>query len=511
MSSDNLQLNNAGAFLLARHLQEGRGDKTAVLTADRSVTYAELASGAAAAAAHLCSLGVQPEQRVALLLRDGPEFIFWFMGALKIGAVAVPLNTFCDSELLAYYLNDSRAPVLVTHRDYAEKVEPAEIRSTYLRHTVWVEEFHPQDVDDLVGYFPVSGDDSAMWLYTSGSTGAPKGAVHRHASFSHCAGSYARNVLNISESDVCYSTSKLFFAYGLGNSITFPFSVGGCCVLNEGKNDADSIASLLAQHKPSLFFSVPALYNLMLQHARVDDVLFSTVRMCISAGEYLPETVFEAWENRTKQRIYDGIGSTEAMHIFCSNRPDAYHAGSSGKPVDGYELKIVDDEGRDIAPGEIGNLMVRGQTAAKEYWNKYDASCQTFRGEWLYTGDLYRQNAGGYYVYAGRQGDAFKSSGLWVSPVEIEKALLSHDDVIEAAVVAGADEKGLAAPKAFVVRKNANGSDVEDFKCSLLDYLSERLSKYKVPHSVEVMESLPKTATGKVARAELRQVGGRAA
>lgn len=499
---------NAVSYLVDRHVGEGRTGRVAIRYAGGQLTYGELAAAVNQAAHHLLQLGVRPEQRVALLLRDGPEFVYFFMAALKIGAVAVPLNTFCNADQLAYYLNDTRAPLLVTERAFADKI-PAAGGSVapLLAHVILAEDGEWRDNAGVVDAFPVAGDDSAFWLYTSGSTGPQKGVVHRHESMRICAENYARDVLEIGEHDVCYSTSKLFFAYGLGNSITFPFAVGASCVLNGGRSDADTIVALIKQCKPTLFFSVPTLYEQLLNSSDVNRELFAGVRMCVSAGEYLPEVIFDAWRERTGKIAYDGIGSTEAMHIFCSNRPGAYRKGASGRPVEGYELKIVDDHGNPVAPTEIGRLLIRGKTIAKGYWNKYDASQSTFQGEWLATGDIYQQTDDGYFKYIGRQGDAFKSSGLWVSPAEIEQALLSHPDVREAGVVAMKNSTGRFVARAFVaLKEGAGGRDDSDMKKEIHAHLKGRLSRYKLPESVEILSVLPKTATGKIARAELRQM-----
>lgn len=499
-------LNNAVSYFIDRHVNNSNAKRTAIFTPDQEISYTELARSVNAAACELLKLGVRPEQRVALLVRDTPEFIFWFMGILKIGAVAVPLNTYSGPDLLTNYLNDSRASLLITHLDYRDRImEIAKEVVPYLKHKVWLDELPLKGKNETVETHPVSGDDSAFWIYTSGSTAGPKGVVHRHASMAICAENYSKSVLNISSDDICFSAPKMFFAYGLGNSILFPFSVGAACVLNEGKPDVETIVRLTNHFKPTLFFAVPANYNQLLQDNRTTKELFSSVRMCISAGEFLPETIFKRWRTQTGQFIYDGIGTSEAMHIFCSNKKVACKQGTSGVPVDGYELKIVDEEGyRRVKPGEVGSLLVRGRTLAKEYWNKYDATQLAFRGEWLATGDLYRTDDDGYYIYVGRSGDVFKSSGLWVSSVEVEKAVLSRSDISEVAVVAAKDSNGLAVPKLFVVpRDGTGGLDISSFKSDLKGYLEQKLSKYKVPKIIDVLDSLPRTATGKIARAKL--------
>jgi benzoate-CoA ligase family protein len=500
--------NNAASFFVDRHVHNGNGEQVAIYSCKQNITYASLAKSVNKIGNYLLKSGTRPEQRVALMLPDSPEFIYCFMAVLKIGAVAVPLNTFCNTQLLKYYLNDSRAETLIAHSDYSSLVlSIQDVDLPYLRRTISYEDLENNTEPDALNPYPLTGDDNAFWLYTSGSEGLQKGVMHRHASMRICAKNYGRGVLRINDNDRVFSTSKMFFAYGLGNSIIFPFSVGASSILIKEKCDPATVRDVIKRFKPTLFFSVPMLYKRLLNDNSIQRELFESVRMCISAGEYLPESIFEAWEKEMGQVIYDGIGSTEAMHIFCSNRIDAYRAGTSGMPVQGYELKVVDDEGNPVALDRIGRLMVRGKTLAKGYWNRYDLSQKAFHGEWLVTGDLYRQSIDGYYKYIGRQGDMFKSSGLWVSPIEIEQVILSHEDVAEAAVVASRNLVGFFVAKAYVVaRRLAPDQDINDFKRCLYSYLEKKLSRYKIPESIDVVPCLPTTATGKIARAELRKM-----
>jgi benzoate-CoA ligase family protein len=499
---------NAAEYFVDRHVELGRGERVAIRHSRGEVVYTALAHNVNRAGHFLRTLGVLPEQRVVLHLNDGPEFVYFFLAALKIGAVAVPVNTFCHRELLAYYLDDARAPVLITQYVYREKIEQAlRMPIARLPNVGYVEDEGWHSQPELLEAYPVGEDDSAFWLYTSGSTGPQKGVVHRHGGMIACAHHYGRTVLRIDENDRCYSTSKLFFAYGLGNSVIFPFSVGASCVLNDGHNDCETIVSLIKKFRPTLFFSVPALYQKLLACADVGRDLFSSVRMCVSAGEYLPASVSRAWPEQTGAALYDGIGSTEAMHIFCSNREGVFQPGTSGIPVEGYEIKIVDDRGLPVADGETGNLLVRGQTLAKGYWNKHEATQRSFQGEWLATGDMYRRTDDGFYQYVGRQNDVFKSHGLWVSSSEIEQVLLSHEGVLEAAVIALRGASGGFVAKAFVVPKNGLLVNVdEDLRRDLYAHMDGRLSEYKIPESITVLSALPKTATGKTARAELRRM-----
>lgn len=497
---------NACAFLLDRHLDGAHGARTAISGSGVESSYVDIAKLTHQAANRLRRLGVRPEQRVVLHLNDSQEFVVFFLATLRLGAVAVPVNTFCDAEDLTFYLNDTRASVLVTHSDCAGKSLAAAARSVpLLEHIVYVEDPVWRDESTVCEAFHVCADDSAFWLYTSGSTGTPKAVMHSHAATVACSEQYARDVLQISDRDRIYSTSKLFFAYGLGNSLIFPFAVGASCVLNPARSDAATVLNIMRQHRPTLFFAVPTLYHQLLAAPELSAELFASVRMCVSAGEPLPALVFEQWLARTGQRIYDGIGSTEAMHIFCSNRPDAVQPGTSGRPVAGYELKLVDEDGRPVPVAQVGRLLVRGKTVAKGYWNRSRQNQLVFQGEWLATGDMYEQRADGYFRYIGRQDDVFKSSGLWISPNEVEQALLSHPYVKEAAVVAGKNAAGLTVAMAFIVLKEAGASASEtSVRQELQGYLAERLSKYKVPAMIECLPELPKTATGKVARATLR-------
>ena len=498
---------NAFDALVTRHARAD-GERTAIVGDAGEVTYARLASAAGCVSRRLTALGIDPEQRVALMVDDSPELVFWLMGAFAHGAVAVPLNTFADAELLNFYLNDCRARLLVADLRYREVVDAARRAGVpHLSHVVWVDdEQYGEAGDPFAVPFAVDPDDSAVWLYTSGSTSRPKAAMHRHASLLNAAENYGRHVLGIRPEDRTYSTSKLFFAYGLGNSVLFPFSVGASTLLVKERASAAGVVDNLCRYRPTLMFSVPALYNHLADSAVLDADCVSSVRLCLSAGEYLPQAVFDKWHARTGLTILDGLGSTEATHIFCSNTPESVTPGTSGRAVAGYELRIVDEQGIDVATGEVGMLLVKGDTLAKGYWNRHRIAQSAFRGEWLATGDLYRQDEEGRYIYVGRQDDAFKVSGLWVSPVEIEQSLLEHPEVEETAVIGVKDENGLTRARAFVVRRagTAAGEGDEDLATRLGRHLEGRLPKYKLPREIEEVVSLPRTATGKIARGRLR-------
>lgn len=497
---------NAAHFLIDRHVESGNASRIAIVGAAGEISYGQLAMVVDQAASHLLRLGVTAQQRVVLRLPDSLELVGFFLAALKIGAVAVPVNMFCTNDVLSFYLNDTRAPVLVTHCGLAKSDDAVITIGPFLKRVVWVDRDDWKQTHTPVKTTSVVEDDSAFWLYTSGSTGTQKGVIHRHGGILACARNYCRDVLNITEADRCYSASKSFFAYGLGNSVLFPLSVGATSVLNSQRSDSASVIRHIRDYRPTLFFAVPTLYQQLLAAPDVDRELFAGVRMCISAGEALPEALYSRWSDRTGQPLYDGIGSTEAMHIFCSNRPGRIRAGSSGVPVRGYELKIVDANHCEVKVGEAGQLLVRGKTFAKGYWNRHEATQASFRGEWLATGDIYQQDIDGYFRYLGRQDDVFKSSGLWVSPGEIEEALLSHTRVQEAAVVGVRTESGLTSAKAFVVLNGAGDTADEDSaREALFAHLRKRLSKYKIPSGIDFLQTLPRTPTGKVSRAELRR------
>lgn len=497
---------NAARFLIDRHVQSGNASHIAIVGTAGEFSYGQLAMLVDQAANHLLRLGVTAQQRVLLRLPDSLELVGFFLAALKIGAVAVPVNMFCTNDVLSFYLNDTRAPVLVTHGELASSGGAVSTIGPFLKRVVWVDRDEWKQTHTPVKTAPVAGDHSAFWLYTSGSTGTQKGVVHRHGGILACARNYCRDVLNITQADRCYSASKSFFAYGLGNSILFPLSVGATSVLNSQRSEPDGIIRYIRAYRPTLFFAVPTLYQQLLASPDVDRELFAGVRMCVSAGEALPEALYSRWNDRTGQPLYDGIGSTEAMHIFCSNRPGRIRAGSSGVPVQGYELKIVDADDREVNAGDAGQLLVRGDTFAKGYWNRAEATRASFRGDWLATGDIYQQDVDGYFHYLGRQDDVFKSSGMWVSPGEIEEALLSHSSVREAAVVGIRNESGLTSAMAFVVLNTADGAaDEHTVREALFAHLRKRLSRYKVPAGIDFLQTLPRTPTGKVSRAELRR------
>lgn len=510
---------NAVTWFLDRHVEAGRGDRPAFTDPHRTVTYAALAAASARAAGMLRGLGIGRERRVAMLMLDTVDFPAVFWGAVRAGVVPIPVNTLLPPEQVAYILADSRAEAVVVSAPLLPALRPVLDTLPGLRVIVAAVDGTPagalpQGAADLsallAGATPApealdAGDDEvAFWLYSSGSTGAPKGAKHVHSSARATCETYAAGVLGIRPDDVVYSAAKLFFAYGMGNAMTFPMSVGAHAVLLPERPTPDAVAAVMARHRPTVFCGVPTLFAAMLAHpALARGAGSDRLRICVSAGEALPEHVGLRWREAVGADILDGIGSTEMLHIFLSNAPGDIRYGTSGRAVPGYELRIVDEAGADVPDGEIGELLVRGPSAAEGYWNQRAKSRRTFAGEWTLTGDKYQRDPDGRYRYGGRADDMFKVSGIWVSPFEVEAALVSHPAVQEAAVIGRADADDLIKPMAFVVLRDAGG-DGTALRESLKQHVKSVAGPWKYPRWVEVVDDLPKTATGKIQRFKLR-------
>jgi benzoate-CoA ligase family protein len=508
---------NVAAYFVDRNVAEGRGDNVAIEThpGNEQITYTTVLERVNRFGNALRdALGVRIEERVLLLLLDCPEYAYAFFGAIKIGAVPIPTSTLFKPADYEYILNDSRARVVVISEALLPQLQaiPRE-RLRYLRDIVVVGSGAPPSgahefqalldaASPQLEAEPTSQDDIAFWLYSSGSTGSPKGCLHRHQDMVVCSDLYARGVLDINERDRCFSVAKLFFAYGLGNALYFPFSVGGTAILFAGPPTPANVFEVVQQHRPTLFFSVPTNYAQLL--ATESDTDFSTVRWGVSAGEALPAAVFERFEKRFGVRILDGIGSTEILHIFISNQPHAIRPGSSGRPVSGYQTRIVDDDDQPLPPGEVGNLLVRGDSSCTAYWNKHTRTRSTIEGYWIRTGDKYSEDADGFLWYAGRGDDMLKVGGIWVSPVEVENALVAHPAVLEAGVVGKEDYDRLVKPLAYVVLAPGQTGSAELGK-ELQDFVRHNLAEYKRPRWVEFVAELPKTGTGKTQRFKLRQ------
>jgi|SRR5579872_1218655 len=489
---------NAAWWFVGRHVEQGRGERTALISDEGTMTYAQLDDELRRLATVLRREGIHRGERVAIVLPDSHAWSIAFWGILAAGAVAVPLNTLLKPEDYRAILADCDARLLFADPSIVdgEAVAPPGCRTWNGAHLLaQIERAQPRDYDQT------HRDAFAFFLYSSGTTGEPKGVVHLHHDAWVCARTYGEHVLGVRPDDRAFSVAKLFFAYGLGNAQYFPMDVGAACVLYAGRPTPQAVFEQVERHRPTLFFGVPTAYAQMLAAmdagAKAD---FSSVRACVSAGEALPGTIFERWRERTGLEILDGIGSTEICHIFLSNAPGACRPGSSGKPVPGYRVRIVDEDGHDLGDEEIGDLLVEGDSTMGLYWNKHERTKAVLEGSWIRTGDKYRRDRDGFYWHAGRSDDMLKVGGIWVSPVEVEAALTAHEAVLECAVVGREDADGLVKPLAFVVLK----STAQATEAELQAFVKERLAPYKYPRWVTFVDALPKTATGKIQRYQLR-------
>ena len=506
---------NFAADVLQSNLDAGRANKAAYIDARGTTTYGQLADRVARFGAVLRSLGINREDRVLLALTDTIDWPIAFLGCLKAGMIAVPVNTLLTEDDYRFMLADSRARCLVVSEALYPKFENVIKDSPDLAQIIVSgDDAHGhKKLDDLIKAAnpepytaTTTCDDMAFWLYTSGSTGKPKGAVHVHASLKLTADLYGTPVAGIKESDVCYSVAKLFFAYGLGNAMTFPLSVGATTVLLGDRPTPDGVAALLRKHPITVFYAVPTFYAAFLNSPNAPQKSEVKIRRCISAGEALPEEIARKWKERYAVDISDGLGTTEMLHIFLTNAPGATKYGTTGKPVPGYQIKLLGEDGAPVKQGEMGEMYSRGPTSAIMYWNNRDKSRSTFQGKWTRSGDKYIEDAEGYYICCGRADDMLKVSGMYVSPFEVEAALSSHADVLEAAVVGWNDEQKLIKPKAFVVLKDAaKASDA--LTKTLQEHVKAKLAPFKYPRWIEFRTELPKTATGKIQRFKLRAEG----
>ncbi|MFH0975943.1 MAG: benzoate-CoA ligase family protein [Spirochaetota bacterium] len=516
---------NATDWLIDRNVREGRSDKMAVYSPQKNYTYKELQAMVNKTGNMLLKMGIEIDDRVMILLLDVPMFFGVFYGAIKIGANPIPINTMLMPDDYKYYLNDSRAKTLVVSDALLPQIEAIKDDLLYLRDIIVFNEVkgfslpysHLYNMaSDKLDCAYTTADDNCFWLYSSGSTGAPKGAIHAQKDMQTVADNYAKAVLGLKETDITLSAARLFFAYGLGNAGYFAFAVGGGTVLNSGAPKPDGMYELFKKFKPTVYFGVPTLYGAMLAYqdqqdkakgltnaGPKDDHDGKSIRMCVSAGEALPPELYNKWKARYGVDILDGIGSTELLHIYISNRPNDIRPGASGKATPNYELKIINDEGKEAAVDEPGTMMVRCDSAAILYWKKRAKTRTTMQGEWFNTGDKYYKDKDGYYFCAGRSDDMLKVGGIWVSPVEVEACLMEHAAVLEAAVTAKADEKDLIKPKAWVVLK-AGQKPSDALAKELQQWCLDKMAKYKYPRWVEFIDALPKTPTGKIQRFKLR-------
>jgi benzoate-CoA ligase family protein len=498
------RLNIADYFLDAR-IREGRGARTALITDGGALTYAEVRSLANRWAHVLAGAGVEPEQRVLLALPDGPAYVGALFGTLKLGAVGVMVNPGLAESDLAAMLEYSRARAVVTHPATAAVVRAAAHGSRWGRDVLVAGdpdvERRLAAVPDAFENFPSHRDDAALWLFSGGTTGRPKGVVQTHRAFANTTECYARGVLGMRESDVTLSVPKLYFGYATGSNLLFPFAAGACSVLFEAPATAEVLFDRIRRHRPTVLVNVPTMIHKMVSHpdARAQDL--SCLRLCTSAGEALPVELFERWRATFGVELLDGLGTAEMWHIFLSNRPGAARAGTIGTVVPGFEVRVCDDHGRPVADGETGWLWVRGGSRAIGYWQNMEKTEAGFRGEWYVSGDLVARDADGYFTYCGRGDELLKVAGKWLAPADVEGCLLQHPAVAEAAVVGVTDANGLTKPIAYVVaREQRDGLGPE-----LQAFVRERLDAYKHPREVVFVDALPRTHLGKVDRGRLRQ------
>lgn len=501
---------NTAVYMIDRHIGEGRGDRPAFVTDHETVTYAELAERVNRCGNALLDAGVRPGERMLMIVKDCPEFVYLFYGAVKAGIVPVPINTLLRAVDYQYMIEDSECAALIYSPEFeaeaalalaAASHRPAFVTTTYgaggLRERL-------DAASDTLAPHPSDAMADCFWLYSSGSTGRPKGTVHRQRDILVNVVLYAEPVLGITGDDLMFSAAKLFFAYGLGNAMNFPLACGACAVLSDERPTPEMTFRIIEKYRPTIYFGVPTLYAAQCRAMETEKPDLSSLRLSVSAGESLPAPIFNRWTEMVGHPPLDGIGSTEAIHIFISNRLEDAKAGTSGRVVPGYRARIVDDDGQDVTPGEVGRLLVQGKSMAAYYWHQPERTEQTMLGDdWLDTGDTYTQDEDGYYVYNGRSDDMIKVGGIWCSPIEIESRLLEHPKVLEAGVVGREDGDGLVKPEAHIILKD-HGDAGDDLAAELLEHCKDGLARYKYPRWFHFVEDLPKTATGKIQRFRLR-------
>lgn len=513
MKMNDLPLTYNAANILEHNL-ESRANKIALYSPSRNLTFGEIVAEANQVANALKSAGVRPGEMVGLLALDGPEWVTSFFGTLKIGAIHIGMNTLLTAEEYLYMLQDSRARILIVQDAIYPTIAKIREQASFLEHvivigdapdeapsyTIWI-----ADQPTTCDIFPTHREDHATLNYSSGTTGQPKGILHAHKDLILTSVLWGQNVLGLTEADRTFALAKLFFTFGTGGNLLMPFSVGASTVLYAGSpRDPKQVLGMIDQFEPTIFYNAPTGYAMTMAMPNfTQEYNLSSLRLCVSAGEALPEPIWQQWKERMGLDIIDGIGATEVYHIFLSNRPDDIRPGSSGKPVPGFDMRVVDDEGNDVPQGEIGNLILKGESIALSYLHQYERSKQTFRGEWFFTGDKYYVDADGYYHHAGRADDMLKVGGIWASPMEIESTLMSHDAVLECAVVAQTDQSDLVKPKAYVVLKDGVNATPE-MEEALITFCREQMASYKRPRWIEFVNELPKTATGKIQRFKLR-------
>ena len=508
---------NMASLLIDAPIEKGLSNKTAIYYEDKIFSYYDLHIAANKTGNMFTNLGVLREQRVLMLLPDCPEFIFNIIGAMKIGAVAVPLNTLLKPKDYLYFLNDSRAVLMVVGEEFLPMIEEILPEALYLKGIIVVGK---NNKDKYLNYHQemskasheleavdTSKDDAAFWLYSSGTTGSPKGTIHLHHDMVFAATYFDRGVTNLTPDDRVYSVSKLFFSYGNVNSLYLPLLAGASVILSSQRPEPTTILETITKYKPTIFFGVPTSYSSMVRELdeRGHSYDLSSVNLFVSAGENLPTSLWEKWKEKTGAEICDGIGSTEVGYIYIANPPGEIKPGSSGKVLPGYEIKIIDEDNQEVRPGQVGNLIVKGDCIAVGYWNKHHKTVSAFKGEWYATGDQFSVDEDGYFWYSGRSDDMVKVGGIWVSPIEVENILLEYPSVAECAVVGQMDQNGLLKTAAFVVLSTGVQGD-EEMTTKLIEHLREKAAPYKIPRWIHYHDELPKTATGKTQRYKLRLI-----
>lgn len=494
---------NVATYFLNKNLEQGNSQKVAFLHRDDTYTYDQLSCFVQRTAQLLRTLGLEQENRIAILLPDSPELVFTFWGAIWMGAVPVPINTACSVDEVQYILQDSRAKILLTTQEWQENLIP--IRSQFTQQILLSDGDQPfislltQQSDTPCPSAETSCDEPAFWLYTSGSTGKPKGVIHMHQSMLVCAERYAQATLGLHPDDITYSVANVPFAYGLGNTLYMPMAVGAATVLSDANNVFDIIADI-QRYRPTIFFGIPSIYANLLAVHDIAPLDASSLRLCVSAAEQLPESIWQRWREIYDQEICEGIGTTEFLHIFLSNRLGKCKPGTSGCPVPGYDVRVVDERGLPCPPGEMGDLLVSGESLMLGYWNRLRETRQALYGNTMRTGDKYLCDADGYFKFMGRKDDLFKVNGQWVSPLEIEDVLLQHPHILEVAVVPESHEgEQLTQVVAYVSLKPGQDPSLE-LETSIYKFAKQRLSHFKAPKTVRFVEQLPRTATGKIHR-----------
>jgi benzoate-CoA ligase family protein len=504
---------NVAVHMIDRHIDEGRAGRTAYITEREIVSYGQLAERVNRCGNALLDACIPPGSRMLMIVKDCPEFVYLYYGAIKAGIVPVPVNTLLRAPDYQYMIEDSECSALIYSPEFEGEVGPAlagaRRKPPFIALTVGKGGLGEMmaDASDVLDAYPSDAMADCFWLYSSGSTGRPKGTVHRQRDLLVNAVLYAEPVLQITEDDIMFSAAKLFFAYGLANSMNFPLMYGASTVLSDERPTPEMTFRIIEKYRPTIYYGVPTLYAAQCRALETEKPDLSSLRVCVSAGEPLPAPIFNRWKEAVGIPPLDGIGSTEAVHIFITNRPEDAKAGTSGKVVPGYRARIVDGDGRDVTPGEVGRLLVQGPSMAAYYWNQPERTAQTMLGDdWLDTGDTYTKDEEGYYVYNGRSDDMLKVGGIWCSPIEIESRLIEHPAVLEVGVVGREDDDGLVKPEAHIILKDHGDAD-DDLAAELLEHCKAGLARYKYPRWFNFVEELPKTATGKIQRFKLRTGG----